>query len=126
MRHVLSLIAGVILGAASWGLGSVLSGTFEPFDSLTGFLTTQVMLSGGALLVALTTGGRSLTLLILGGYLGLNLYPYVFGGPETRAWALLAALTTMFLTVIPSLAGVAGLLIRRVRRKFQTANQPSS
>ena len=113
MRSLGTLIAGVLLGAGSWGLGSLLSGRFEPFDSLLGFLTTQVVVGGAAALVGYGAGGGRLAILVLGGYLGLNLYPFAFGGTEARVWALLGAVTTLSLVALPAVAGAVGVGIRR-------------
>lgn len=115
MSYLATLMAGVLLGAGSWGLGSVLSGTFEPFDSLIGFLTTQLALAGAAAPVGFRAGGARLAILVLGGYLGLNLYPFAFGGAEARAWAPLGAVTTLGLVVLPTVAGAVGVGIRRMR-----------
>ena len=115
MIFLIALIAGIACGAGSWGLGAALSGTFEPFDSLIGFLTTQAALAGAALAVAARHGARPMLALVSGGYLGLNLYPYAFGGAESRAWVVLGAITTLSLVVIPLIAGSVGALIHRRR-----------
>lgn len=121
MSSLGTLIAGVLLGAGSWGLGSLLSGRFEPFDSLTGFLTTQVVLGGAAALAGYRGGGARLAMVVLGGYLGLNLYPFAFGGPESRAWAPLGAVTTLALIALPIVAGAVGVGIRRMRARSRSA-----
>lgn len=114
MRQLAYLLAGIIVGAASWSLGALLSGRFEPFDSAVGFATTQLVLSGATLLTAWRSGGKPFAALWLGGYCGLNLYPYIFGGAESRAWAPLGAVTTWSLMAVPLLAGLVGVAIRRV------------
>ncbi|MCU0452831.1 MAG: hypothetical protein MUE68_04175 [Bacteroidetes bacterium] len=119
MRYALALCGGVLLGGASWAPGDSLSGTFEPFDSLMAFLTTQAVLGGRALLWALRSRGGGLTLLVIAGYVGLNLYPYLFGGSESRAWALLGAFTTLSLMVLPIAAGTVGVLARQTRLRSQ-------
>jgi hypothetical protein len=111
-----TLFAGILLGAAAWGLGHALSGAFEPFDSAVGFLTTQVILGAAAFCTGLYRSWGVLVLLVLGAYLGLNLYPYLFGGAESRAWALLGAFTTTTLVVIPAMAGAIGFSVSRARR----------
>lgn len=111
-----ALFAGIVLGAGSWGLGAVLSGTFEPFDSLLGFLTAQAVLGGSAVVAGSKYGSRAMLAVVLGEYLGLNLYAYVFGGAESRAWVVLGAITTLSLIVMPLLAGLAGVLIGRRRQ----------
>lgn len=119
MRNLFMFIAGMALGAASWGLGAMLSGRFEPFDSLTGFLLTQCVLGGAALVVGIRLGGCSLLSLVLGAYLGLNLHAYAFGGSEARAWVWLGAVTTVALIMLPLLAGIAGVLFRRSSRRVK-------
>lgn len=115
MSAAASLVTGFLLGAVGWGASSAISGTFEPFDSGIGFLATQVVIGSAAFVVGFRTGGAGLAALLLGSYLGLNLYAYVFGGPESRAWALLGALTTLSLVVLPLLAGLIGMATRRAR-----------
>ena len=123
MIYMLALIAGIVCGAVSWGLGAAFSGAFEPFDSLIGFLTTQIVLSGVALAGAARCGVKPMLVLVFGGYLGLNLYPYAFGGSESRAWALLGAITTLSLVVMPLLAGSVGALIHR-RSRHRKVRKP--
>ena len=116
MRKITALIGGTLLGAAAWGAGALISGVFEPFDSLSGFLVVQSALAIATALTGFRAGAGALAALLLGHYLGLNLYPYVMGGAETRAWALLAAVTTIFLIIIPALVGGVAVLARKWRR----------
>lgn len=116
LRHLATLFTGILLGAVAWGLAHAVSGTFEPFDSAVGFLTTQVILGTAAFCTGLYRSWGVLVLLVLGAYLGLNVYPYLFGGTESRAWALLGAFTTTTLVVIPAIAGAIGFSVSRVRR----------
>lgn len=120
MRRLETLVAGVFLGAASWALGWQLSGRFEPFDSLAGFLTTQVVLAGAAALVGYRASGARFAILVLGGYLGLNLYPFAFGGSESRVWAPLGAVTSLGLVVLPLVTGAVGVGIRRMRSRSRS------
>lgn len=113
MRKITATIGGAVLGAAAWGAGALISGVFEPFDSLPGFLVVQIALSIAAALTGFRAGGRVLVFVLLGNYLGLNLYPYVMGDAETRAWALLGAVTTISLIIIPALVGGVAVLVRR-------------
>jgi hypothetical protein len=116
VKFVIALVVGIACGGGSWSLGAALSGTFEPFDSSVGFLTTQAVLAGAAFAAAAKYGARAMLVVVLGGYLGLNLYPYAFGGSESRAWAVLGAITTLSLVVVPLLAGLAtSLLMARCR-----------
>lgn len=113
MRMITALLGGTLLGATAWGAGALISGVFEPFDSLSGFLVVQIALSVAAGFTGFRAGGGALAVLLLGNYLGLNLYPNVMGGAETRAWALLGAVTTIFLIVIPALIGGTAMLARK-------------
>lgn len=113
MGVVAWLAIGLGAGMAGWGLGHLLSGSFEPWDSGTGFLLTQAVLGAAAVAAAWRAGGLALCAVLLGGYLGLNLYGNLFGSGETRAWWILGALTSLFLTVIPAGGGVVALLLRR-------------
>ena len=108
---------GVAAGMAAWGLGHLLSGSFEPFDSGNGFMVTQAILGTVAVVAARRAGGVALGAALAGGYLGLNLYPYLFGSGETRAWWMLGALTSLSLIMIPAVCGVMALLVRRYRNK---------
>ena len=113
MRKFTAMIGGTLLGAAAWGASALISGVLEPFDSLPGFLVVQIALSIAAALTGFRAGGGVLVSALLGNYLGLNLYPYVMGGAETRAWALLGAVTTIFLIIIPALIGGTAALVRK-------------
>ena len=113
MRKITAMIGGTLLGAAAWGAGALVSGVFEPFDSLPGFLVVQIALSVAAALTGFRAGGGVLASALLGNYLGLNLYPYVMGGTEARAWALLGAVTTIFLIILPALVGGVAVLVRK-------------
>lgn len=117
MRKITAMIGGTLLGAGAWGAGALISGVFEPFDSLPGFLVVQIALSVAAALAGFRAGGGALACVLLGSYLGLNLYPCVMGGAETRAWALLGAVTTIFLIMIPALIGGVAVLVRKRWRK---------
>lgn len=114
MNFIVALIAGIACGAGSYALGGVLSGTFEPFDSGIGFLSTQVVLGCAAFWVAYKYSAKPMLAMVLGGYFGLILYPYIFGSSETRGWILLGAITTLALVVMPLLAGLVGVLMRRL------------
>jgi Zn-dependent protease with chaperone function len=108
--------AFILLGSAACGLAHALSGRLEPFDSGRGFLVTQAVLGTAAWFAGWRAGGRMLALMLLGAYIGVNLYFYVVGGSESRAWALLGALTSTVLLAVPALLGCFGYLIGRAGR----------
>lgn len=73
MRKITAMIGGTLLGAAAWGASALISGVFEPFDSLPGFLVVQIALSVVAALAGFRAGGGALAGVLPGSYLGLNL-----------------------------------------------------
>ena len=114
MEKLITLIIGVLLGALSWGMAYEVSGTFEPFDSGTGFLVTQVILSLAAFMFGFKKGIVASVVLVAGGYVGMNAYAYAFGGSEARAWAVLGAITTIALILLPASAGLLGGIVGRL------------
>lgn len=113
------LAAGAVAGMLSWAAAQAVSGSFEPYDSGAGLLANQAVLAVPAVALALRLRAAAALLYLLGAYAGMNLYAYGVGGAEARAWALLGALTSLFLLVVPALlvAIVAMVaLVRRIRR----------
>ena len=90
MNFVVALIAGIACGAGSYALGCA------------------------AFWAAYKYSAKPMLAMVLGGYFGLILYPYIFGSSETRGWILLGAITTLALVVMPLLAGLVGVLMRRL------------
>ena len=119
MKKPVLLIAGVLLGALSWAIAAVVSGKFEPFDSGSGFLVTQIILSGASLLVGIKRGMVDCVILVFGAYLGMNAFAFAFGGSETRAWAMLGLITTVALVIYPVLAGLIGAAAGAAFTKFR-------
>jgi hypothetical protein len=78
-------ILGFFLGAVSWGIVSLVSDRFEPYDSGIGYLIGQFMLSAAAFAVGYQLGIRAVFILLFSSYVGMNIYAYIFGGPEQRA-----------------------------------------
>ena len=111
MEKFITFVIGVLLGVLSWGMAYAVSGTFEPFDSGTGFLVTQVILSFAAFMFGFKKGIIASVVLVAGGYMGMNAYAYAFGGSEARAWAVLGAITTIALVLLPALAGLLGGIV---------------
>jgi hypothetical protein len=84
------------------------SGRFEPYDSGAGFLATQIVLAPAAAMAGYRRGIAAAFVLVVGGYLGLNGYAYVLGGSESRAWAMLGAISALLLVIIPAVVGLLG------------------
>ena len=117
-RAAILLLVGILAGAASWFLVGIVSDKFEPFDSGPGLVAGQFLLSLVALYVGYKTTIVPLLVYILGAYLGMNLYAYLFGGSEHQAWALLGLIMTAFLVLIPLSFGAVGMLASILRRKL--------
>jgi len=96
-----------------------LTGKFESFDSLAGFLITQIILSSAAFWAGFKQGVSAALVLVVGGYLGINAYAYVFGGSEHRVWALLGLISTLILVLFPAVAAVSGGIVRLALSKFR-------
>ena len=119
MKKLVLLIAGALLGALSWALAATVSGKFEPFDSESGFLVTQIILSGASLVVGLKRGMVDCIILVFGAHLGMNALTFAFGGSESRAWAMLGLITTVALVIYPVLAGLIGAAAVAALTKFR-------
>ena len=113
------LILGFFLGAMSWGIVSLVSDRFEPFDSGIGFLIGQFMLSAMALGVGYQLGIRQIFILVFSAYVGMNVYAYLFGGSEQRAWFFLGLFTSLSLIVFPTIIGLFGRFLNSFLSKFR-------
>ena len=113
------LTLGFFLGAMSWGIVSLVSDRFEPLDSEIGFLTGQIMLSAVAFGVGYQLGIREIFILVFSAYVGMNVYAYLFGGSEQKAWFFLGLITTLSLIVFPTIIGLFGRFLNSVLLKFR-------
>jgi hypothetical protein len=123
MKHLATLFAGIALGAFGWGMSHWVSGKFEPYDSGAGFLVTQIVLAPVAAMAGYRRGIAAAFVLVVGGYLGLNAYAYAFGGSESRAWAMLGAISTLLLVIVPAFAGLLGGVAKRLIARFRRSNE---
>ncbi len=112
-----ALTLGLIVGAFSWGVVSLVSQSFEPFDNSLGFYTGQFLLSVIAAYFGYQYGFKSVLFYLFGAYVGMNCYAYIYGNGETRAWYLLGFVTSLFLLVYPLISGVMGKLIQYATKK---------
>ncbi|WP_280564924.1 hypothetical protein [Chromohalobacter sp. 48-RD10] len=109
MGYLSHFVIGGALGALSWAVCPVVSGHFEPFDTLLGFIIGQALM----LIFAIYTGWTKrlifLFLLVAGMYVGQNVYAYIFspafGSSDTREWFLLGLVTSVFLCILPLVGG---------------------
>ena len=109
-KTYISLICGLVLGAASWAIVPLVSDRFEPFDSELAFYLGQSVLSVASFYFGYSNGLRYVFIFIIGVYVSCNVYPYLFGSSEQRAWALLGLITTITLCIIPLAFGILGKL----------------
>jgi hypothetical protein len=113
----LPLVAvGTVLGAFSWLAASLISGTFEPYDSSAGLLANQAILTIPAVYLALRHRPTAPILFLAGAYLGMNAYAYVFGGSEQRVWVALGAAVSLLLVVGPALFASGAAVLRHFRK----------
>ena len=112
--------SGIALGALSWGLVSLVSNRFEPFDSGIGFIVNQAVLSFAAFGISFGFGTSASLIVLLGAYSGMNAYAYILGGSETRAWVTLGLITALGLLVIPAIFGVLGRLLSLAISRFRS------
>lgn len=99
-------LAGVVLGALSWAVCPWVSGQFEPFDTSLGLAIGQMSMLMLAIYTGCTKSLGVLLLVLIGMYFGQNVYAYILGSAETRAWMLLGLLTTLFLCILPLIGGL--------------------
>ena len=120
-RLILAGSIGILAGATSWGVASLVSDKYEPFDSGIGFLIGQIILCAIAYRVAYKKKFGDLVIYVVATYVGMNSYSYIFGGSEQRAWALLGLITTISLIIFPFICGVIGIIVRNVQQKYNKA-----
>ena len=111
------LILGFFLGALSWGIVSLISDRFEPFDSGIGWFIGQSILSAMAFGVGYQLGMRKVFIFSFSAYVGMNAYAFLFGGSEQRAWFFLGLITTISLLVFPTIFGLSGRALKYFRSK---------
>ena len=62
------IIVGFLMGAMSWGVVSLVSNRFEPYDSELGFYTGQSILSATTLFIGFRFGFRALFIFLSSAY----------------------------------------------------------
>ena len=121
-NKIIIFAIGILVGAASWGVVSLVSDRYEPFDSGLGFYIGQFILSIIAFWVGYKKRFRDLAVYLIGAYIGMNAYAYIFGGSEQRAWASLGMVTTIALVIFPLVFGVIGIIVSSLQQKYNKAN----
>ncbi len=99
-------IISVILGAASWAVCPLVSDRFEPFDTGIGFLIGQFFMVTFAAYVGWTKNINSVIVSVVGFYISQNVYAFIFGSGEARAWAFLLLFTSVTLCILPLISGL--------------------
>ena len=116
-KLVFVVLVGVFAGALSWASAGVVSDRFEPFDSEIGFYFSQFILSIFAIYAGYKLGVIALLIYLIGAHVGLNLYAFIFGDAEQRAWALLLVFTAILLLIFPLILGLTGKLIYVLQKR---------
>lgn len=117
MRSLAVFAIGLLLGPLSWGASQLMSGKFEPFDNTTGFFVCQTVLAIPTLVIGLRAGMLRALLCLVGAWIGMNAYAYLFGSSETRAWILLLLFSSLTLLVFPAVAAIVGGIVRAIRKR---------
>ena len=117
MRSLLVFAIGLLLGPLSWGASQLMSGKFEPFDNATGFFVCQAVLAIPTLIIGLRVGMLRALFGLVGAWIGMNAYAYLFGSGETRAWILLLLFSSLTLLVLPAIAAIVGGIVRAIRKR---------
>ena len=117
MRSLLVFAIGLLLGPLSWGASQLISGKFEPFDNTTGFFVCQAVLAIPTLIIGLRVGMLRALFGLVGAWIGMNAYAYLFGSGETRAWILLLLFSSLTLLVLPAIAAIVGGIVRAIRKR---------
>jgi hypothetical protein len=99
-------ILGAILGALSWAICPLVSDSFEPFDTGTGFFIGQLVMLIFVSYVGWSSSINKVILSVAGLYVGQNVYAYIFGTSEAKAWAVLLLFTSVFLCLLPLIGGL--------------------
>jgi len=111
-------ISGLVLGAATWFIVPFVSDSFEPIDNDFAFYSGQSVLSIAAFIFGFLYGMKPVFIFLLGVYVSCNLYPFLFGSSESRAWAGLGLVTNLLFCIYPLIAGSLGKLSNTIRLKF--------
>ncbi|CAG0929467.1 hypothetical protein PLCT1_01068 [Planctomycetaceae bacterium] len=110
----------------SWAAALAVSGQFEPYDSASGLLVNQFVLSVPAVVLSWRYRPSAPLLFLFGAYVGMNLYSYGFGGSEHRVWAALGAITSLLLLVLPAALVLIVAVVRRLRRTLPPPGEDPS
>ncbi len=116
MNKRILFISGVILGALSWAICPLVSDRFEPFDTGRGYFIGQFVMLIFVSYIGWFSNIKKVILSVAGLYVGQNVYAYIFGTSEAKAWAVLLLFTSIFLCLLPL---VGGLVARGVNVYLQ-------
>jgi len=111
MRKIPAMIGGTLLGAATWGASALVSGAFEPFDSLPGFLVVQIALPLAAALTEFRARRRGVGVCAVGQLSGAEFLSLCDGRRRNPRLGIAGAVTTISLIIVPALVGGAAVLV---------------
>jgi hypothetical protein len=118
-----SMPVGLVVGAFSWWVVSLVSDSFEPFDSIEGARIGQAALCVVAAYFGYRGGFKSVLLFLLGAHLGGNLYAFIFGGTDQKLYFALGMITTLVFLVRPAVAGLIGKLAKMLINQLMAFNR---
>lgn len=116
-RLLWAAIGGGLIGAFSWLMTGMISGSFDPYHSSLGLLTNQLILTIPAMLLAWFYLPRIWLLFLLCAYAGMNVSSYFFGSTEARAWIMLGAVTSLLFLLLPAALALGLTLLKYLQRK---------
>lgn len=115
MNSIMIFVVSIVLGSLSWGVCSLVSDRYEPFDTGIGFVAGQAIMAAFTCYIGFNENIKKLLITVFGMYLGMNSYAYVFGDSGARIWAYLLLLTSLTLCVIPMIVGLSARGISAVK-----------
>ncbi len=120
MNYLFNFIVGTFVGAASWGISPLVSGEFEPFDTMVGWVIGQALMLTFTIYTGWTKKLALLLVVVAGMYVGQNAYAYIVGPSGIREWFVLGLVTNILLCIIPfaggGLAKCASLYVHRPKK----------
>ena len=116
--NYISILSGLVLGVVTWIIVPLVSDSFEPFDNDFAFYSGQSILSVVAFIFGFLYGMKPVFIFLLGVYISCNIYPFIFGSSESRAWAGMGLLTNLLFCIYPLVAGSFGKLSNFIRLKI--------
>ena len=107
-RIYLALIIGIILGAFNWAIVPFVSDGIEPSYEGKGFYIEQLFLSIFPIIFGYKHGMKNVLMYVLGIYISLYFYPFIFYFSKITEYAIYGLFTTLYLCFYPFIFGIVG------------------